>query len=360
MQTELYFKTFASCIPVKGVSRSIICDLSRNSLDYIPNALYHILTEDKQLPLVEILDKYGEDAKETIEEYIQYLLDKEYIFLCTKEELSCFPDLSMEWDSALDVNNAILDLTASNANHLETICSQLNDLACAALQIRTFKNWESSWIKQILEQTEESCVKNIELVLCWQEQELQTIIDLGEGYPKLYNIYVHQAPVNKIEEYHSFRVIYQEEAIVDHSFCGNIHPSFFAVNIPTFTESQHHNSCLNRKISIDVNGYIKNCPSMQQSFGHISETSLEEVVKNPAFTKLWNIKKDEIEKCKGCEFRHICTDCRAYLEEPENLYSAPLKCGYNPETCEWEEWSSNPLKEKAIAHYQLQPYVLEN
>lgn len=354
MQAELYFKTFASCIPVKGQSRSIICDLTRKDMDYLPNALYHILTEDKELPLTAILDKYGPEAKETIEEYVQYLLDKEYIFLCTEEELSCFPEMSMQWETPLRINNAIIDLTASNANYLKAICSQLAQLDCAALQIRVFGKWDASWIKQVLEQSQESRIKNIELVLRWQEDELESIIKLGPEYLKLYNIYVHQAPFNEIEEHHSFRVIYQEDAIDDHRFCGNIHPSFFAVNIPTFTESQHHNTCLNRKVSIDVNGYIKNCPSMQQSFGHISETNLEEVLENPAFTKLWDIKKDEIEKCKGCEFRHICTDCRAYLEDPENLYSAPLKCGYNPETCEWEEWSTNPLKEKAIQHYQFQ------
>jgi hypothetical protein len=33
------------------------------------------------------------------------------------------------------------------------------------------------------------------------------------------------------------------------------------------------------------------------------------------------------------------------------VYSKPLECGYNPYTCEWEEWSTNPLKQKAIEHY---------
>ena len=142
--------------------------------------------------------------------------------------------------------------------------------------------------------------------------------------------------------------------IIDEKSCGVIHDIYFHANIPTFTESQQHNTCLNRKISIDKDGYIKNCPSMLHHFGHISETKLEDVIKNPEFTKYWNIKKDDISKCKDCEFRHICTDCRAYLENPEDLYSAPLKCGYNPYTCQWEDWSTNPLKQKAIERYNLQ------
>ena len=65
---------------------------------------------------------------------------------------------------------------------------------------------------------------------------------------------------------------------------------------------------------------------MSQSFGNIKDTTLEEALCHPDFKKYWNITKDQIEVCKDCEFRHICTDCRAYIEEPDNQYSKPLKC----------------------------------
>ena len=93
---------------------------------------------------------------------------------------------------------------------------------------------------------------------------------------------------------------------------------------------------------------------MKRSFGNIKNITLEEALSHPDFKKLWNINKDQIEVCKDCEFRYICTDCRAYLEDPENIYSKPLKCGYNPYTCEWEEWSTNPLKQKAIEYYGME------
>jgi hypothetical protein len=35
----------------------------------------------------------------------------------------------------------------------------------------------------------------------------------------------------------------------------------------------------------------------------------------------------------------------------------PLKCGYNPYTCEWEEWSTNPLKQKAIGYYGMRSII---
>ena len=96
---------------------------------------------------------------------------------------------------------------------------------------------------------------------------------------------------------------------------------------------------------------------MSENFGNIKDTSLSEALNKNNFKKYWNITKDQIEICKDCEFRHICTDCRAYIEEPDNQYSKPLKCGYNPYTNEWSEWSTNPLKQKGIEAYGLQNLI---
>lgn len=101
---------------------------------------------------------------------------------------------------------------------------------------------------------------------------------------------------------------------------------------------------------------------MLQSFGNIKDTTLEDALNHKDFKKYWNLTKDKIEVCKDCEFRYICTDCRAYTERThENEKgldtSKPLKCGYNPYTGEWEEWSTNPLKQKAIKYYGMQELI---
>jgi radical SAM protein with 4Fe4S-binding SPASM domain len=75
---------------------------------------------------------------------------------------------------------------------------------------------------------------------------------------------------------------------------------------------------------------------MKHHYGHISKTKIEEVIETPEFQKWWHIKKDDIDVCKDCEFRHMCTDCRAFIKDPENIYSQPAKCTYNPYICKWE------------------------
>ncbi|MNX99984.1 hypothetical protein D3C86_1324620 [compost metagenome] len=80
---------------------------------------------------------------------------------------------------------------------------------------------------------------------------------------------------------------------------------------------------------------------------------------DPAFKEHWFTKKDDIAVCRDCEFRYVCTDCRAYVEDPADAYAKPLKCGYDPYANVWEDWSTNPLKQQAITYYGLEKKALD-
>ena len=47
-------------------------------------------------------------------------------------------------------------------------------------------------------------------------------------------------------------------------------------------------------------------------------------------------------------------------KQPENDKSKPLKCGYNPYTNKWKDWSKNPLKQTAILNYGMQELMITN
>lgn len=125
-----------------------------------------------------------------------------------------------------------------------------------------------------------------------------------------------------------------------------------------YTEALNHNSCLHKKMGVDKDGNIRNCPSMPKAFDNIKNTTLQAAFRNTDFKEYWTVTKNDIAVCKDCEFRYICTDCRAYTERTVTNISGldvskPLKCGYNPSTAEWEEWSTNPLKQEAIQYYVM-------
>ena len=75
---------------------------------------------------------------------------------------------------------------------------------------------------------------------------------------------------------------------------------------------------------------------MPKSFGNISNTTLSEAIDKPGFKDAWIISKDQIDVCKDCEFRYMCTDCRAHIKDANNIYSQPAKCPYNPYIAKWE------------------------
>lgn len=349
------FKLNPTSLIVKGVNRSIICDLERTQYHLIPAVLSTIL-QDKEVDTIQaIIDKYAKSdmaIQSIIENYFLFLIANDLILF--SDFIDNYQNVSLAWDFPSKITNAIIDFGINNFDYMKDICSQLATLDCRFIQLRFFDKIDSNQLDKVVSIFEDSIIESIDISIEFDSKLFNNIENFLVKYPRINCIIVYDYPYhtsyNPINKNGRGKLFTYPSKVVEMS-CGLVETHNFNTNIRLFTESQHHNTCLNRKISIDKDGYIKNCPSMKHHFGHISETKLEDVIKNPEFTKYWNIKKDEITKCKDCEFRHICTDCRAYIENPDDLYSAPLKCGYNPYTCEWEEWSTNPLKHKAMEYY---------
>ena len=361
IKEDLHIKMFANCIPVKGNNRSAICDLQRHDIKLIPNDLYKILA----LPITninKIKATYNNEFDTIIDDYFDFLVKHEFAFTTTQPEI--FPKLNTQWFEPAIINNAVLDYNKdSSYNFLDTL-NQLDKFNCKDIQIRFYHKTEIDKVVEIIKflDKNELFITSVDFVLPFSEDiATSDLTNLIKKHKRINAFIIHNSKENKfiepINEFERGYIYYSTENIKNQKYCGKISSNFFSPNIKNYTESLQHNSCLNRKISIDTNGNIKNCPSMPQSFGNIKDTTLEEALNHKNFKKYWNITKDQIDVCKDCEFRYVCTDCRAYVEKPDDILSKPLKCGYNPYTNEWSEWSTNPLKQKAIEFYGMQELV---
>lgn len=352
---------YASCIPVRGASRSAICDLQREQVHLIPNSLYDLFDADRCLPVDKLKRTLAEGLQlQVLGEYITWLEEEELAFFCTEAEAAHYPALSPQWLFPAEISNCIIDVAENTAYISDDLFAQLEDLCCNYIQFRFWKPVDHTWLKGLMDRVHESQVKSIDLVIAdyedegygeWPEQ-------LITAYPKIQSVVVHSCnacdsiPLKVMAAGVPVRRTAEKLSALH---CGLVSSDYFAINIPAYTESLQHNSCLNRKISIDAEGYIRNCPSMQESFGHINNTRLREAMEHPAFTRYWHMNKDQVAVCRDCEFRYICTDCRAYVEHPGKNNSKPLKCGYDPYTGTWQEWANVPLKQYAIRHYGIRP-----
>lgn len=336
-----YFKLFACCKIVKGACRSIIMDLQRNQSETIPNDLFDFIYYYSGQCKDEITTKLGIENQSVVDEYTNFLLKNEYGFLCDSlDEFNCFPEISDEWDIPFPISNAIIDIGINNDLDYLEIIRQINELRIPHIQIRSTIDIDFHFYEKLMKSVIKSNINSIQLLIPFPKNDIpiEMLKKFVRRNLRIDSLIFHSAPFNKkVKNIGNLTSIsFTKKRFTSVIDCGIVSKKYFAVNLDLYTESTNFNTCLNRKISIDVSGEIKNCPTLKESFGNIKNKKLCEVLKEEGFKSLWFIKKDNIDVCKDCEFRHLCTDCRAIIKEPDNIFSQPAKCNYNPYIAKWK------------------------
>jgi SPASM domain peptide maturase of grasp-with-spasm system len=330
---------YASCFPVNGISRSIIVDTQRGEMYFIDNHLYEILGETRKKSWADICDEYDDSSRVMLDGYVKFLEANE---LCHWTDTPIFfPEIDLYWDSPAYITNAIIDSNEHSNHDWKDVFDQLIALGCRDVQLRFFNSIGTETVNSILLLIDDSYMKSVEFILPYNKVFTKQYLNLMiNEHVRIKFFTFFNAPKDEL-----FRkgngsgmghVIYVKEKIESEQHCGIVNMAYFNLKEPrVFAEFMNHNSCLNRKVGIDVEGNIKNCPSMKVVYGNIKTVKIEEVL-TPEFKRMWNITKDQVEICKICEFRYICSDCRAHVSNSENELSKPKKCNYDPVSMEWK------------------------
>jgi SPASM domain peptide maturase of grasp-with-spasm system len=333
--SQSYYKLFANCIPVKGYTRSAIYDLQRKDHWFIPNVLFDILASYSDQSLKEIKKKYIQEEID-VDEFFEFLFENEICFPCQEADLKLFPPLNLQWHCPTHFENCIVDYNYKLKDDFIRLIDEISELRIPNVQLRLFEKISEENITSILNLLLQSNIKFIDIILP-QQFECCFVNQFIKSNPKIRSIIFTSSAKLKSREFEQASIFHTTQVVDSNQLCGIVEEEQFVCEMRTFCESIKFNSCLNCKISIDVDGNIKNCPSMKESFGNIKDTNIEEAIKHPNFKKYWNINKDKIEVCKDCEYRHMCTDCRAYLKQADNIFSQPAKCNYNPYIAKWKD-----------------------
>lgn len=334
-----YFYLFANCIPVRGYTRTLICDLQRRKSMFVDNSYYELLRELASHRIGEVVDMLdGEEDIVEFRKFLQYCLNRELGTFV--DDISLFPALDTCWDHPSAITNSLIDIR-DEIHDFNKLFSELNELNCYYVQLRFYRTTTIDNIKDILAYTKGKGLRSVHILVPYEEYEMgiKALKAVTDEYPLAFFV-VYGTPEHYLQQVRAESslagVTYIQQRIESCHACGTItERSLVIPSVAGFMENIHFNGCLNRKIAVDERGEIKNCPSMKTGYGNIRDNSLMEVVKNENFRKLWHINKDQISTCKDCEFRRICTDCRAYTQENGNLYSKPAKCKYDPYTGQW-------------------------
>jgi SPASM domain peptide maturase of grasp-with-spasm system len=351
-----YFNLFSSILVTKGATRILISDLERNISEIYSIELYNLLKELKNNSIEDVIKSYDTDSKAVLDEYIDFLLEEEYGFITYNDWDKDFDSISLNFNDSDVISNLFLELDNFSILHkIRLSIEKANIRYLVIYSVRKLSNEELIEIDFIFKN---SSLEGIEIFCPYHDKiDDSFLITLSNKSKRIYSLVLYNCneATFSIKERLKFNLDCTKNNINIKS-CGIVDLKYFNTNSTKILESKNFNSCLYKKIGIDAEGNIKNCPAFDENFGNIENVSLEEVLSIKKFKKYWNLTKDDIEICKDCEFRYICTDCRAYTErthqDKEGIdTSKPLKCGYNPYTGEWEEWSTNPLKQKGIKYY---------
>ncbi|MFX0011291.1 MAG: SPASM domain-containing protein [Candidatus Hermodarchaeota archaeon] len=171
------------------------------------------------------------------------------------------------------------------------------------------------------------------------ESEISFILEIEEGA----NINMITAKFNK---YKISKICYYGKIHIDSIFpdvkiemkkmdfrgcveASKVDGKFERVSQSFYIFNKHFNSCWGRRIAIDKNENVKPCIYSNYKIGNLKIDKTNDIIENAV--KLWKITKTQIKKCKQCEFKYVCFDCREIaFRKNNNLYSPNPNCNYDP------------------------------
>ena len=323
---------FNNCFISDGYSRSIIYDGLFEKYFIVPKSMVYFLQNQEKV-LSELNSTENKSIRKIFNEYKTFVVENKLGIYVTPEEQKLFSKFPVKYDHPSHITNmVVMNLWCFD----DKFYSAINQLNISAILIYIEAKINIGEFKNVIDKLSYTSITHAEIVLNNVDEgnisELQELFKKHK-YINSFLCFSINTTFDKTVSGRVFKTINKKINFICH---GGIDKEFIKSSEHYF-ESQQHNTCLNRKVCIDANGEIKNCPSMNKSYGNIKDTTIAEAIEKPGFKDLWFINKDKIEVCKDCEFRHMCTDCRAFIKDKENIYSQPAKCPYNPYIAKWKD-----------------------
>lgn len=243
------------------------------------------------------------------------------------------------------VNSAIIDLVRGKVfqvpNHIvfKFRPNDIRDIGKFMKDIQREQNViDLNQFRRFKEQEPLPKEENLELEIRLHIEEgamLNSILEAFSDYP-VKNIYYYGENLPTILKHNRLLIRRskdfqqcRERSRVD----GHFHP----VEEKTLRFNKRYNSCWGTSIAFTADGSVRPCIHSQLIIDRQAKLALENVDDLiEQMQPYWTLTKDKINKCRNCEFRHICFDCReiAWRQNGDILCPNPT-CRYNPFTGHW-------------------------
>lgn len=329
------FRLYASCIPVKGITSSLIIDLERRSFYEIENDLFDLIInlDGAQINTFKESFDFEENA---INHFVNQFIQEELGFITNESE--SFPKLELVWKSPYKLENAVIEFFKSSTYLLQDVINQLDILACQAYQLHFDSIDDIKKLNHYLSFFDGTKSKYIEIIVPFSEKlNLTEIEKIIISYPRLRYVKLYKSPYDKIHSSNNESIkhkilFFKKDIMSDPNEIISLER--FIKNKDVFCEAQNYNIGLNRKVTITSSGEIKNFLGHETIFGNVSSELIQDVIEDKLFQKKWLISNDEIEKCKDCMYRYSCLS-NSDLKYRDGIYHKVKTCNYNPNNNTW-------------------------
>ena len=178
-----------------------------------------------------------------------------------------------------------------------------------------------------------------DIILCIEEG-----VDLSLVYNEVSNFNINQIIYYGTNSemignlFNDYEILFEN---LDYKKCSDLSvidkSDFIKIDEDFFYFCQVCNNCWGHKISITKDGKIRPC-----IYSNIEIDDLRNINKPETIEKIksyWYITKDKVEKCKDCELRYFCIDCREKSQRKNNgnLFVTNPDCSYDPYTGVWND-----------------------
>ena len=187
----MHFTLYSDKIPVKGASKSAVCDLERKRFTYVPNALYEILTHFKDRTVEELGKLYG--APQRIRSYLDFMEEEGLGFYT--EEPERYPRIPLEWHRPETILVAELQIADRFDDHHLKVLDELERLQCKHVEITALDPLSADELEGLFALFSGTAFRTIDLLLPFHPAHpLDRTLDQRARVPEFNILVFYDAP----------------------------------------------------------------------------------------------------------------------------------------------------------------------
>lgn len=323
IKTSDFFRLHTDVVVVEADQKDVLYDIGKSNIFPINKEISTLLTEDlMNSPIKTVINQYPNN-RDIIVKYLDYFLSQNLGHVTSTVENH--PVQDTEYYAYKKFKDAVIYFDF-NKDYTQVVNNLIHaGVDCFFIILKEDLILDYSFVDQLTALFENRFVTHVQIVasrFSFDIEEILNYCSLDNFFFTFYNQCDHVLEkMRDLGDQYLYRVG-SSTKVFDPYGKQQYNVESFSIYNERFIEALHFNIGLHRMVAIDYDGSIKNYLSHTKSFGNVFRTNVLDVISGKDFQEQWNIKNDNIEKCKTCKYRYCCASTSEVYEDRGKYYKA--------------------------------------